>query len=73
MKKEEPQVGDVVGEHDSAQLGVVSVKAEPHQEVVSCHGCNRTKGASLNYFCDEVVQWAFPSGRGHWCKDCHNC
>ncbi|CAK0799873.1 unnamed protein product, partial [Prorocentrum cordatum] len=38
-----------------------------------CPGCNRTRDGKCFFNAGAKTPWAFPNGRGPWCKDCHGC
>ena len=39
-----------------------------------CLGCQRTFMSDMSWFVEHgPTQWAFPKGRGAWCRDCHTC
>lgn len=39
----------------------------------ACLGCGRGKRSGVDFLDgSRPVAWAFPDGRGHWCKDCHS-
>ena len=44
---------------------------DPNPKV--CGGCKRQCGVSPCFYNDgETVPWAYPDGRGNWCKDCYS-
>ena len=77
VKLEEESLHSQVNQetHTVASMRAVAVKTETEDDaVVNCIGCARTQGVSRSYWESEsTVEWAFPTGRGFWCKDCHGC
>lgn len=57
--------------------GLTHCKDEAGEETgteKTCEGCGRVQASSPSYWEDgQKLQWAFPTGRGLWCQDCHNC
>ena len=66
-------VADVVADDDHDESAAAPAEGDTTQgEDKNCIGCGRIYGESpCLVMPGETVQWAFPLGRGCWCKDCH--
>lgn len=71
-----PTKREVKVEEQEEGGGLVAVHHDPESvgDFRPCTGCARIQGVSPSFWHPaDKVAWGAASGRGNWCRDCHNC